>query len=74
MQIPTRIQRAKPMRIHADPDLNMDPGQTLPSQKAAFLHENYTFGSMRAKSMQIQVRIHNNGKSTGKSIKRKGIF
>ncbi len=31
-----RIQEAKPMRFHANPDL--DPGQTLPSQKA----ENYT--------------------------------
>jgi hypothetical protein len=31
-----RIQGAKPMRIHADPD----PGQTLPSQKVYFPHEN----------------------------------
>ncbi len=32
-----RIQGAKPMRIHAGPDL--DPGQTLLSQKVQFWHE-----------------------------------
>jgi hypothetical protein len=35
-----RIQGAKPIRIHADPDL--DPAQTLKSQKVKFLHEKYT--------------------------------
>ncbi len=33
-----RIQGAKPMEIHQDPD----PGQTLKSQKVEFLHEWYT--------------------------------
>jgi hypothetical protein len=31
------IQEAKPMRIQAD----LDPGQTLKSQKVEFLHEKY---------------------------------
>ncbi len=35
-----RIQRAKPMRIHAATD--PDPGLTLRSLKVEFLHENYT--------------------------------
>ncbi len=30
---------AKPMQIHADPE----PGQTLMSKKAEFLHEKYTY-------------------------------
>ncbi len=34
-----RIQAAKPMRIHPDPD----PGQTLKSQKVKFLHEKLYF-------------------------------
>jgi hypothetical protein len=33
-----RIQGAKPMRIHVDPD----PCQALKSQKVEFLHEKYT--------------------------------
>ncbi len=34
-----RIKEAKQMQIHVDPDL--DPGQTLKSQKKVkFLHEN----------------------------------
>jgi hypothetical protein len=39
MQIRIRIQGAKPMRIHADPDLDLDPGRTLLSQKVEFLHK-----------------------------------
>ncbi len=37
IHIRTRIQGAKPMRIHAD----LDPCQTLKSQKVEFLHEKY---------------------------------
>ncbi len=33
-----RIQGAKPMRIHVDPD----PDQTFKSQKVEFLQEKYT--------------------------------
>ena len=36
LQIWIRIQGAKPMRIHADPDT----GHTLKSQKVELLHEN----------------------------------
>jgi hypothetical protein len=41
MQIRIRIQGAKPMRIHVDPDPDLDPGRTLMSQKVQFLHEEY---------------------------------
>jgi hypothetical protein len=40
-RIHIRIQGAKPMRIHADP--NADHGQTLLSQKVGSWHEKYTF-------------------------------
>ncbi len=40
-RIRIRVQGAKPMRIHADPDPN--PGQTLLSQKVESSFEKYTF-------------------------------
>ncbi len=40
MLIWIRIQGAKPMRIQADPDL--DPAQTLKSQKVKYSDEKYT--------------------------------
>jgi hypothetical protein len=37
-----RIQGAKPLRIHADPN----PGQTLKSKKVEFLHEKYKYSKV----------------------------
>jgi hypothetical protein len=36
-----RIQGAKAIWIHSDPDLSKDPGQTLKSQKVELLHWKY---------------------------------